>query len=959
MFNVPSGRLTVPKAVSGEILRENLLNMILKGSKKFSYIHAGAGYGKTTLLSQVANRAGSAVWLSLDGENDVFTFVHTLCEAVRQAFPEFSFTVSEYLPFSEKDNFINLLADALICSLENLARDFWLVLDDLQTIEERKIKKLIIGLIRYAPAGLKFAIGSREAPWQDFLPFAVRGNFIELAQKDLAFTREEVTRILGFDDEALYAVTEGWPLAVSSFKVLLENGISLSDIPVYGNDALYAYLFHEYIGQLNPGMVDFLKKSACFDELDAPMLDNVLNKKNTRLILENLVSRNIFTIKTSGGFYRYHALFRNSLLEGVETSQKLLLQRQAARYYFEQKRYAPAARYTIEARDGHLLEKIILACYRDFIRIGNYNELRLWFQALDDMAGEPSPGLLAAKGAFLSVVGNFVRANECLDAAIPLLGEADKELYFETMLHKARVLRNFVSFAESNTLLDRLIAELDSLTSELAYNVIIEKIYNLCWNSQINEAYTLISRLIETCAQAGNLKLKAWYERYLSVVHFIGGRMKEAVYYYEKSLALPENERQYLSLHNVDIAIAKAYQMLGERNKAVAMITAALQTLRTTGRYEELWLGYLFAAEIHYQNTFIDRMNGGNPSFETTLKYFMLADEYAPLYRQTAFQLKWAKMQRNIYSLIFNSEPNPAIINEIWADLDQVGDYFKTIALARLASYFSAVADFPNAVSCAKLCIAIGERSKLMLMPACTYGILARAAVMTQDRSQEEHAQAVALTRRFLQLSEEYGAYEYFRMRKAYDPILEFALANGIKPEFTRQMMAFSGYKLKKVYVQSLGAFTVYQDSNGRQPVKLRSRKERELLAFLLAAGEQGVTKEEIYHAIWWDSESTDVKKLIAVNLSHIKSDLARLGIEKSVISHDNRYAICKDEIASDLDLLAGAYEDFQLKKTKEQAKRVLALYKGEYLADFEALWATTQKIRYREIYEEALRCCL
>jgi len=74
------------------------------------------------------------------------------------------------------------------------------------------------------------------------MPLLIRGEIIELTQIDLAFTTEEVNNILGFDDPYIYNSTEGWPLAVRFFKVLLESGVSVRDIPSYGNDALYSYL---------------------------------------------------------------------------------------------------------------------------------------------------------------------------------------------------------------------------------------------------------------------------------------------------------------------------------------------------------------------------------------------------------------------------------------------------------------------------------------------------------------------------------------------------------------------------------------------------------------------------------------------------------------------------------------------------------------------------------------------
>jgi hypothetical protein len=954
MLNVPSVRLTVPKAAAGAIVRKNLIENVLDSSKKLVYIHAGAGYGKTTLLAQIANSAGNTAWLSLDGEDNIFTFVSMLCEAVKQPFPEFDFAVSEYLPFSEKRNFISMLAGALICAIEDISADFTVVLDDLHTIEDTGVKKLLVCLSKYPPKNTRLCFGSREAPWDDFLPFRIKGDLTELTQKELAFTREETAGFLGSDDPFVYGSTEGWPLAVGSFKVLLENGVSIRDIPSQGNEALYAYLFRECIANLNSDMADFLKKSACFDELDAQMLDDVLDKKNTRLMLESLVSRNIFTIKTSGGFYRYHTLFRNSLLETGDKAQMSWLQQKAARYYFDQRQYPKAARYAMDSKDGEMIGKIILACYRDFIKAGNYHELRIWFQALDSSSLGLSPELLVAKGAFSSVVGNFVQANTCLDAALPLLNEEDKNLCFEAMIHKARVLRNFASFEASNRLLDDLIAKLDNPAEELVYSIAIEKLYNLCWDSQINEAYALARQMIEVCANDGNLKVMRWFERYLSTIHFFAGRMKESVYYYEKSLGLPAEELKYLGMHSTGIYVAKAYQMLGDRERSLSLLSEELQRLKSTGNYEEMWAAYLLAAEIHYQNTFIAKMNGANVSYETVIKYFTLADEYAPLYRKTELQMIWAKMQRNIYSLIFKSEQSQAIIDEIWANLDQVGDYFKTIALARLLGYFGSVSDFANAVKCAELCIEIGERANLMLMATNAYGMLARAAIMTMDQ-----AKAVGITRRFLQLCDENGVYEYFRMRKAYDPILEFALDNGIEPEFTKQMMEFTGYKPKKAYIETLGAFTVYQDKDRQKPLKFRAKKERELLAFLLDAGDRGATKEQISNVIWWESESSNIKNLIAVNLRHIKNGLARIGLEKSVVSHENCYFIRRDEIGCDIDLFERTYEEFKRQKTKEQAKKLLSLYKGEYLSDFEALWATAKRIRYREIYEEAAQYCL
>jgi LuxR family transcriptional regulator, maltose regulon positive regulatory protein len=422
--------------------------------------------------------------------------------------------------------------------------------------------------------------------------------------------------------------------------------------------------------------------------------------------------------------------------------------------------------------------------------------------------------------------------------------------------------------------------------------------------------------------------------------------MKETIYYYEKSLELPKNERDYLDMHGIDIYAAKAYQMMGDRNRSLSILTGALQNMRNKGKYEEIWSGYLFAAEIHFQNASIDRANGESATYETTMKYFTLADEYAPLYRKTNFQMQWAKMQRLTYSLMFADGPKQDIIREIDVSLDKSGNYLKSVVLARLMGFFAAVKDSANAVKCAKQCIEVGEAAGMLLHSALAYGILARAAIAAGEKEEALHD-----TQRYLRLCSDNGIYEYFKARKDYDPILQFASDNEIEAEITKEMMEFSGYKTKKAYIKTFGGFTVFPYNDRKNALKMRTRKERELLAFLLDAGEQGVTKEQICDAIWSESESDNVKRLIGVNLTQIKKDLFNLGIESPIICRERRYCICRDEIVCDFEQFENAAAKIENAASHEEMLQVLSLYSGEYLSDFEAFWATSKRIKYREIH--------
>lgn len=950
MSAISSARLSAPKAAASELRRSALLKTVLDSPHKFVYVRGAAGYGKTTLLSQIAGEAENAVWVTFDGENDPFALLNVIGEALTSAFPTFRFHSSEYLPFEGERNFISVLANAFVSSMEKSADAILLVLDDLHTLSNEQVRALVVGILKYSPEGVRFLFGSREAPWPELSFYQINGSMLVIPQEELAFTKEETEALIGFQDERIYQITEGWPIALASFKVLMENGFSETELSSRGNEALHAFLFCECVRYLSPEVIDFLKNTACFEELDPKMLDAVLKRKNARLLLESLITRGIFTIKTEDGNYRYHPLFREYLLSFQETDRIKHLQRAASAYYFGVGQYQRAAGYAILSEDRQLLREVILVSYKDAIRGGSFHQLRTWFTALGEDATDADSELLVAKGALLSCIGNFTEAKICLDKAIPQLNEKDTDLYIEAMVHKARVLRNFVSFEESNALLDGLTIQLDGMDPALSYRIVIEKVYNLCWNSQIDEAYDLSYRMMEACANAGNLRVRAWYERYLSVIHYLAGRMKDSVRCYERSLEIPERERKQLELHSVDVFVAKAYQMLGMREQALRLLTDGLNRMRGSGHYEELWLGYLFAAEIHYQNTTIDRMNGGSQSYETTIKYFALADEYAPLYRKAEFHLNWAKLQKNTYSLILSGGDKERLIGEIFKDIPRVSDHFKTVAYGRLYNYLGSVSDFERAAECAKRSIEISERSNTMMVATMAYGFLARIALENGEKET-----AAPLVRRFLQLCDFNGIYEYFRMRKAYDPILQFAYDSGIETDFVKRMMEFSGCRAKKAYIKMLGDFSVFAYDDRRAALKLRTRKERELLAFLLDAGAEGVTKEQIYKALWYESESNDIKKLIGVNLAQLKKDLAVLGVTDPIRCREKHYSICMDEIATDTTLFEDAFSDFKRQKSAASAAKVLTLYGGEYLSGFEAHWTLRKSTVLGLAYREAL----
>ena len=139
------------------------------------------------------------------------------------------------------------------------------------------------------------------------------------------------------------------------FPWYTENGISILTFhPMEMKPCILT--FSGCISTWLTGMVVLLKNRLLV-ELDAEMLDVVLNKKIQNSCLKALF-RNMFTIKTGEGFYRYHAL-SNSLLMQRKNLQPAAAE---ANVYFDKSNIRAAQMPLIQKTS--LLEKIILSCYK-------------------------------------------------------------------------------------------------------------------------------------------------------------------------------------------------------------------------------------------------------------------------------------------------------------------------------------------------------------------------------------------------------------------------------------------------------------------------------------------------------------------------------------------------------------------------------------------------------------------
>ena len=294
----------VPLPPPNFVSRGRLLAPLRAGlARKLTIVTAPAGFGKTTLVAEMARELGAAAaWLALDpSDYDVSVFAHYLIEAVAQVRPGFGAEARVWLaatpaPAAQIADFVAIF----LGELDAAAGDrLVLFLDDYHEVNDSEsITQLVDALLRYAPAHIHLVISGRTAPAFTFTRLLVQQQVGGLGTEDLRFRADEASTWLtlrsGRTDPAgvqrLVDVTEGWAAGL-----LLQATADVGTLrPGASSDQLYAYLSSEVLERQPRAIQRFLLRVAVLTHLTAPLCDAVLEMDDADVLLRQIQEQQLF-----------------------------------------------------------------------------------------------------------------------------------------------------------------------------------------------------------------------------------------------------------------------------------------------------------------------------------------------------------------------------------------------------------------------------------------------------------------------------------------------------------------------------------------------------------------------------------------------------------------------------------------------------------------------------------------
>jgi LuxR family transcriptional regulator, maltose regulon positive regulatory protein len=431
-FELVVSKLRRPSGRPGTVRRSLLIERMARGDPRpVVRVVAPAGYGKTTLLTQWAERSDKAfAWVSLDEQdNDPRVLLTYVAEALNAVEP-LGQRVFDALA-SPGSSVPDAIVPALGFGFSSMASSVVLVLDNVHVLHDHDCWVALSVLADHVPIGSRLVLAGRDEPPLPVARLRAEGRILEIGPRDLALTHEEASSLLrnagvsvNEDDVAeLHWQAEGWPAGLYLAALRLKRGQVTTEADAFrGDDRLVSeYMESEFLARISTRQRVFLTRTAVLERLCGPLCEAVLDRPGAAATLADLARSNLLLVPldSQGEWYRYQHLFRDMLLAELRRLEPELipvLLRRAAGWCARNDLPEEAVEYTIAVGDvdmaAALVGKLGVRAYRQ----GKTAAVQRWLRWLDERGGtEGHPMVAVLAGLLSTATGRAAEAERWAD----------------------------------------------------------------------------------------------------------------------------------------------------------------------------------------------------------------------------------------------------------------------------------------------------------------------------------------------------------------------------------------------------------------------------------------------------------------------------------------------------------------------------------------------------------------
>ena len=967
-----------PELLSRPRLLESLKALL---DNKLILLSAPAGYGKTSLLIDLANNVNMPVcWLSLDPlDRDPQRFMAYLIATLAERFPgvgEASRLQLNRLKSIEQD------AESLLVTLTNelydcVENDFLLIIEDYHLLDDVPVISVLLNrFLELVVENCHIILSSRTLPSLDDVTLMVaREQVAGLSHAELAFIPREV--------QALYAQNYHQHLSDETAQEFVDQtsgwitGMVLANLPdlprISGIDT-FVYLGRQVLDQQPAHVREFLMRTSLPEEFSADFCEITLGplyteRQNWYELLSLILEKNLFVLPlgSDGRWLRYHHLFReflqtrlreerphevNPILERMVKAYEKVGEWERAYFTCKQLNDLEALAGVVERAGTSMLQNALVT-------------LEGWINSLPPAIVRTRPGLISLRGPILAVKGNLPESNDVLDKAVTIFRKnrdmAGLTLALIRRANTLRVLGNYTAsiqdieealhLAEADTAFQSLYAEGLRLKGLNLYRLgdsrqAVESLeHSLSLYSALNETGSIPAVLMET-----------------GMVHLAVGDIDSARISYQEALKLREVEKNFFFQADALNNLAVLYHQLGEYELASETFEEGLMCARKSRnqRAESLILAGL--GDLYGE---IDEFDAAHQAYQQAET---IASEY-----EGSFVSNYLIIARGILTLlkadlksaghILNTYRRRIKVSQsayergLWALFE--GRFYLLKEETRKAIRFLQESknfftqdgrDLEIQWSMIWLSVAydqVGQRK------------LARAEVkeLLPAGSSADHALIVAFRPAAewlvdLQNDVEVGPQVKTLLERSQRLTLKLPSIR----RTVRQHSQLVQMPSASIIIRGFGRGEVSVNGRVIAMSDWRTKSVRDLFFYFLFR-QEALTKEQIAEVLW--PEVTDpqtIKKRFKDGIYWLRRALG-----KNVVVFDEESYRLNRTLDYEYDVEAFESHLRRARKNKDITERInwyqkaLHLVRGAYLADVDAPWASTERERLRQIHVSAL----
>jgi len=586
-------KLAVPSFRTGFVSRADIVAAARASGRRVVAVTAPAGYGKTSLLAEWAEREDRPVaWVSLDRfDDDPVTLLRALAWAFVSATDADPHLVDDMQVHSVAA--LSRAAPRLAAALRRSVRPFVLILDDLHVLTSAACHDVLSVVVAGVPDGSQLIVASRSMQ-----PHVARGrasgDVLEIGTSQLALDADGAGTIfrearVPVTPDLLATVTartEGWPAGLHLAALIARESANAAEV-IVGEDRYVAdYLYRESFSTLPKATQTFLCRTAVLEHLTDDLCRAVAGS-SVEGGLRALESSNVFLIPRdrTRAWYRYHPLYREFLLGELRRDEPELtpqLHARAAEWYQSREMPGMAIDHLLQTPDlSHAVELIGavgLATYQS----GGMVTVQRWLGALGDAAIVTNPPMQILTG-WIGVLSGDVVAAERWAALL------------ETSTYSGDSGDGSASFASGRAMLRAVMcargpaemradAEL-ALAAEPSWSPWRDVALYVAGDAQLllgraDKASEHFGEVVGRQGDSGNTGARVLSHTQLAMIHMSGGRWDEAAALLSKAHALIEQKhmQDYGTSVLTFVAMARMELHRGDLKAAQRNLTEAMRT---------------------------------------------------------------------------------------------------------------------------------------------------------------------------------------------------------------------------------------------------------------------------------------------------------------------------------------------------------------------------------------------